>query len=53
MEAAVLQLQADYGLKETGVIDRPTLLAIYYNQETVKQNLADYPPETDEDESAA
>ena len=43
MEAAIRQLQADYGLEETGVIDRPTLLAIYYDRECVEQNLKDYP----------
>ena len=43
MEAAVRLLQANYGLEETGVIDRPTLLALYYDRATVEQNLKDYP----------
>ncbi len=48
MDAAVRQLQADYGLEVNGIIDRPTLLALYYDRETVEQNLAEYPVEKKE-----
>ena len=34
-EEAVKKLQADYGLEETGVIDRDTLVALYYNKDAV------------------
>ena len=45
MEAAVKALQRDYGLEETGVVDRPTLLAVFYDQTAVDQMLAKYPIE--------
>ena len=35
-ETALKLLQKDYGLKETGKVDRATLLALYYNQESAK-----------------
>jgi len=45
MEAAIKDLQRDYGLEETGTIDRPTLVAVFYDQDTVDQILAKYPIE--------
>lgn len=35
-ETALKLLQKDYGLKETGKVDRATLLALYYDQESAK-----------------
>jgi len=45
MEAAVKELQRNYGLEESGTIDRPTLVAVFYDRETVDQMLAKYPVE--------
>ena len=45
MEAAVRLLQADYGLKETGEIDRATLVALYYDKASVETMLNKYPAE--------
>ena len=45
MEAAVRLLQADYGLKETGKIDRATLVALYYDKASVETMLNKYPAE--------
>jgi len=45
MEAAVKELQRDYGLEESGTIDRPTLVAIFYDRDAVDQMLAEYPVE--------
>ena len=41
---AVMQLQKDYGLKETGVIDPVTLVSVYYDRAAVEEQLAQYPP---------
>ena len=43
MESAVRLLQKNYGLEETGVIDHRTLLALYYQQGVVDQNISLYP----------
>ncbi len=43
MEAAIRLLQKDYGLEETGVIDRATLAALYYDKASVAYMLASYP----------
>ncbi len=40
---AVKKLQADYGLKETGWIDRLTLAALYYDEDTLRDMLQAYP----------
>ena len=45
MEAAVRLLQADYGLKETGEIDRATLVGLYYDKDSVETMLNKYPAE--------
>ena len=45
MEAAVQALQRDYGLEETGRIDRPTLVAVFFDRDAVDEMLAKYPIE--------
>ncbi|MBO4926481.1 MAG: peptidoglycan-binding protein [Clostridia bacterium] len=45
---AVKKLQADYGLKETGWIDRLTLVALYYDDGTLRDMLQAYPLTRDE-----
>ncbi len=37
------KLQADYGLKETGWIDRLTLAVLYYDEDTLRDMLQAYP----------
>lgn len=49
MEAAVKLLQKDYGLEETGKIDRVTLVALYYDKASVDEMLAKYPLPTAEE----
>lgn len=49
MENAVKQLQKDYSLEETGVIDPVTLVALYYDQAAVDDMLAKYPPSSNEE----
>ncbi len=46
---AVMQLQKDFGLKETGVIDPVTLVALYYDQAAVDDMLANYSPTATEE----
>ena len=48
-DAAVRLLQKDYGLEETGVIDRVTLAALYYDKASVAYMLAGYPLPTAEE----
>ena len=43
MKAAVMRLQADYGLEQTGSIDRVTLIALYYDKAAVEEILTKYP----------
>ena len=43
MKAAVMRLQADYGLEQTGNIDRVTLIALYYDKAAVEEILNKYP----------
>ena len=43
MESAVRLLQREYGLEETGIIDRVTLVALYYDKASVEDMLAKYP----------
>ena len=43
MESAIKLLQRDYGLAETGIIDRLTLVALYYDQKAVGDALTAYP----------
>ena len=45
---AVRLLQEDYGLPQTGGIDRYTLTALYYNRKVVKKQLEEYLPVPEE-----
>ena len=42
MKDAVMRLQKDYGLEETGIIDPVTLVALYYDQAAVDDIMAQY-----------
>ena len=43
IENAIKLLQRDYGLAETGIIDRLTLIALYYDQKAVEDALTANP----------